>query len=503
MQDQKALLDSLMGGDRNVGKKDSANRQSWKDNVICKNFLVWECPHDFFLNDTRRAAAKAPFGECPKQHSEAMKLRFQAEKNCNKYKLRYLEDLELQMRRKIDAMDTKVEAEKSARNQKVEGEKDKQEAWPPNDEQARLKEMPDEMCEVCGTYTSFRGAVIMRHDAGIIHVGWARLRESFDRLQQEIKVVRDASAGEEKNGTVEGDAGADRSEQAHKSRGRDRDTRDRDRHGHGEVDDRGSRGQGRERDANSGRDRDRQGYGGPDDRAGRDRDANSGRDRDRQGYGDFEERGWRGQERDRDATSGRDRDRQGYGSLDDRGWRGQDRDRDANFGRDRDRQGYAGYEDRGLRGRDREQDRGQGSRHDRRHSSRRKEAVDEFGRAKTIANDYRERELLRDKECDRRDRDDRSRSRESRGSGGALEEDTDDVKAFQVPFSKDWEETMQRKIAELRLRMAEWDMAVFDHKGKQLQMDSEETALSIDSFPLKFKFMRKTEHMMKLKFKFM
>lgn len=443
-------------------KRAKKTKAIWRDNATCKNFLVWECPCDFFINESGRVAPKSPFGECVKQHSEASRIRFKEDAEYRKYKHRYLEDLEKQLQPKIKAMDDKIASEKEALILKVEAEKDKLEAAgkletaePINaDGRPRRKEEQDEVCEVCGTYSAFTGGLVMRHEAGLLHVGWGRLRESFAGLKKEVEASKQGLTNEERLGATE-ERERSRSIAAHKSRDQRRDRRD----GRKDVDD--------ERD----RDRDRD-MRKEHDQKSRNRESNTRSDR------EYDQRS-RG--RERDSHSGRGRDR-----YDDR--RNDTRDRDRDKGRRRDEQ--VGKSKRGR--------------------SAKEEDVDEFGRAKTIDKGYRNGEY-QIKEEEKRQVDNRSRSREARKSRGgekseaekrspsadtpkstgAWIEDTEDCKVLQIQLSEDWQEVMNRMCQESQLSMTLWEMSCLDKDDNVLDMAAK--ALNVDSFPLKFKFARKPE----------
>merc|ERR1712061_391530 len=108
--------------------------------------------------------------------------------------------------------------------------------------------------------------------------------------------------------------------------------------------------------------------------------------------------------------------------------------------------------------------------------------------------------MQQDKDGDRRDKDEksksrsrsRSRSRNTRKSGGGSEDqDTEDIKFIKIEFSEGWEEAMGKKFAAAGLKRSLWSMEGFDCDGNPFSFDSPEVQLSVESFPLKFKFTRK------------
>lgn len=474
MQDQKALLDSLMGNDRHVSKKDqNAKRQSFQDDEICKHFLAWDCPHDFFLNEEGKPVPRSPLGVCPKQHSEAMKLRFTKDKDYDKYRYRYLQKLEEKMRKLISGVNAKRDMERDklqkgeahsqivvkthieARSRLVKDkleEADKlgasgeheasqnilDEATEKQGKLARLKEMNedrlDEICDVCGIAISW-GDPGMKgfgtahgHFLGALHMGWVQMREALVKIQDFLK---DAPEPDSKF------TGEQKAEDRVQSRTSEKEI---------------NRDAGTERRGDRERDGDR-----------RNRET---------------ERCERGRETGRDHKEHRDRSRE-------RTARGSTRDKEET--RDR--------------------------RHDREERNRKRDDVDEFGRgAKRVdydefgrARDYRGKDTRRDKDDTKR-ADDRSRSKDRKVTAGGVSqkeevgsnepeapeelriftEDTETVKTIYVEYSDDWQDVMNAKFGGMKLEKNGWDMTSFDSKGKPL-----ETNICMESFPLQFKFTKK------------
>ncbi|XP_047736148.1 luc7-like protein 3 isoform X2 [Hyalella azteca] len=67
-----ALLDELMGRNRNVNPNDCNNKLTWESPEVCKHYLVKFCPHDLFTN------TKSDLGICDKIHDEDIKREFDA-----------------------------------------------------------------------------------------------------------------------------------------------------------------------------------------------------------------------------------------------------------------------------------------------------------------------------------------------------------------------------------------------------------------------------------------
>ncbi|VDP89766.1 unnamed protein product [Echinostoma caproni] len=98
----KALLDELMGKNRNACNGENANGPHWSDDDVCKSFLCGFCPHELFVN------TKTDLGPCPKTHDERMKEAYERSKRYGKmgyeeefvrYLKRLLEDVEKRIRR--------------------------------------------------------------------------------------------------------------------------------------------------------------------------------------------------------------------------------------------------------------------------------------------------------------------------------------------------------------------------------------------------------------------
>mmetsp|Transcript_117446 Transcript_117446/g.292809 ORF Transcript_117446/g.292809 Transcript_117446/m.292809 type:complete len:516 (-) Transcript_117446:96-1643(-) len=86
MDETRALLDALMGPNRN--KKESADGKApdFVDRTVCKNFLVGFCPHDWFSMPKRQLMP------CTRIHSELMRESFEKHPEVEKYRAWYEED---------------------------------------------------------------------------------------------------------------------------------------------------------------------------------------------------------------------------------------------------------------------------------------------------------------------------------------------------------------------------------------------------------------------------
>ncbi|KAJ4443008.1 hypothetical protein ANN_04657 [Periplaneta americana] len=78
-----ALLDELMGRNRNIAPNDKGKELNWEDPEYCKLYLVKFCPHDLFVN------TRADLGQCPKVHDDEVKSLYD---KSNSYKKQQYED---------------------------------------------------------------------------------------------------------------------------------------------------------------------------------------------------------------------------------------------------------------------------------------------------------------------------------------------------------------------------------------------------------------------------
>lgn len=68
-----ALLDELMGRNRNALPTDRTKELSYNDQEVCRYYLVRFCPHDLFHN------TKADLGPCPNLHDEVVRNKYHSE----------------------------------------------------------------------------------------------------------------------------------------------------------------------------------------------------------------------------------------------------------------------------------------------------------------------------------------------------------------------------------------------------------------------------------------
>lgn len=98
MDDARALLNSLMGNDRNARPEQRKIRR-FTDDDICRNYNLGLCPHDLFRN------TKIDLGVCEKEHNEFLKEEFEEDPDIEKYKRKWRGPLRTQLRRLLEGVD--------------------------------------------------------------------------------------------------------------------------------------------------------------------------------------------------------------------------------------------------------------------------------------------------------------------------------------------------------------------------------------------------------------
>jgi len=247
-QEIAAMLDELMGRNRNAHPNEKVAEISWEDSSVCRYFLVQFCPHDLFTN------TKADLGSCPKIHDDELRRAYleapdgYKKQSCQddflRFSQRMLNDLGNKIKRAKERL-LLTQMEQAAANgispqqqeeieEKINILTDKINTLVDQAEQAgcqgdveeaqgllklcdQLKGERDELkqqiglkgvlgqdgqfgppkamevCEVCGAFLIVGDAQqrIDDHLMGKLHVGYARLRASVDQLLEERRRVRD------------------------------------------------------------------------------------------------------------------------------------------------------------------------------------------------------------------------------------------------------------------------------------------------------------------------
>jgi len=356
--DPKALLDELMGKDRDLPfDQQKKKRLRFDDPEVCHYHLVAFCPHDLFPN------TKSDLGVCEKLHDDALRADFLKSNRVAQYEaefLGYLErliaDLERKIKRCHERLDKEMPLTEHARansdrisaiamevqsllkQAEKEGEdglvdqaqatmskveilnKDKDQlvrAVMPEFGSILEKEKRMQVCEVCGAMQASTDTEkrLASHLEGKQHLGYYRIRQTATDLRKKKEDEREArrrdrdtgenpleTDGKPKNEEVIMENSKDLEKNGSRPDDRERDVEARqERSRSKEKSRRRSRSPERSRDRESERDhRDR--YRDRD--RDRDRDYHGSRDRDRE-----RERGDRDGRKDRERGRGRDRDR--------------------------------------------------------------------------------------------------------------------------------------------------------------------------------------------------
>jgi hypothetical protein len=132
--DNKALLDQLMGKDRNKPTYKGIPEQ-WKQHDMCKPYLLDFCPYELFSN------TKMYLGNCRGIHSDVVKQQFESTKDSDKPALirKYELDFLTQLERILDNIEVRYrKAKERIGHQKVNLQL-------PSDKQAELDEMNEDI----------------------------------------------------------------------------------------------------------------------------------------------------------------------------------------------------------------------------------------------------------------------------------------------------------------------------------------------------------------------
>eukprot|EP01083_Nonionella_stella_P308944 1092261_1 len=102
MDAQRALLDQLMGVDRNLTEDETPTRKlRWDDEEVCQYYIAGFCPNELFLN------TKSDLGPCELQHDLALRQVYEAESPSIKRGVRSRFERFLQSM--VDDLDRKIE----------------------------------------------------------------------------------------------------------------------------------------------------------------------------------------------------------------------------------------------------------------------------------------------------------------------------------------------------------------------------------------------------------
>eukprot|EP00928_Gymnodinium_smaydae_P088235 TRINITY_DN72342_c0_g1_i1.p1 TRINITY_DN72342_c0_g1~~TRINITY_DN72342_c0_g1_i1.p1 ORF type:complete len:455 (-),score=81.50 TRINITY_DN72342_c0_g1_i1:266-1630(-) len=114
MQDARALLDGLMGAQRNAAL-DKREARKFTDEDICKKFLLGLCPHELFKN------TKMDIGPCTRTHNEHLKEVFEADPNVARYRKKWRSGLRAHLKQLLQNVDRLIDANQSRMARDREG----------------------------------------------------------------------------------------------------------------------------------------------------------------------------------------------------------------------------------------------------------------------------------------------------------------------------------------------------------------------------------------------
>jgi len=245
-----AMLDALMGRNRNAELGAGGKQPTWEDDGVCHYFVVDFCPHDLFTN------TKSDLGACPNIHDKGMKEAFtgapmstkkeqymdtflrmgmrmlsDADTKIKRAKERLVQDYREQLARngvtpaQQEEIEMKIEVLTEKINKLVKEAEDAGEKGEVEEAQGILKlseqlkeertELQDslvikgtlgsegnfgvrrnmEVCETCGAqFVSDSQARIDDHLMGKVHIGYAMIRKVVPALRDEMSAAREAMA---------------------------------------------------------------------------------------------------------------------------------------------------------------------------------------------------------------------------------------------------------------------------------------------------------------------
>ncbi|KAG6546181.1 hypothetical protein Mapa_012216 [Marchantia paleacea] len=372
--DPKALLDELMGKDRDLPLDQQKKKKlRFDDPEVCHFHLVSFCPHDLFPN------TKSDLGACEKIHDDALRAEFIKSNRVSQYEaefLGYLERLIADLERKIKRCHERLDKEmplteharansdrisaiamevqvllKQAEREGEDGLVDQAQATMNkvdllNKEKDQLvravmpefgnileKEKRMQVCEVCGAMQASTDTEkrLASHLEGKQHLGYFRIRQTADQLRKKKEDEREARRREREVEKIDGVDQKPKLEEVPPSE----DLKDKEKilNGVRPYDKERENDTRREHENRRERSRSRERAHRSHDRS-RDREADRDRGRDADNHrewGDKERHGDRDRDRERDRYRDRDwhRDR---GERERDSYRGRERDRDRDRG---------------------------------------------------------------------------------------------------------------------------------------------------------------------------
>uniref|UniRef100_A0A915JVQ5 Luc7-like protein 3 n=1 Tax=Romanomermis culicivorax TaxID=13658 RepID=A0A915JVQ5_ROMCU len=234
-----AMLDELMGRNRNANPGEAKKEPKWDDPDICPYFLAGYCPHEMFVN------TKADLGPCRRTHDEKLRDDYRKSSRFEKVGLEedflnFLQKVQADMQRKIDRNKQRLDLTQPGGQVRVEEAQSVVQMMEElREERDRLQqnfESPSnelrsmEVCDICGCFLVMNDAQhrLDEHFTGKQHLGFAKIKVTVDELlrkRQERRVEREK---EEEKSHRHSSRHSSRSSSHH--RRNDKDDNDKDRH---------------------------------------------------------------------------------------------------------------------------------------------------------------------------------------------------------------------------------------------------------------------------------
>ncbi|CAB3381177.1 Hypothetical predicted protein [Cloeon dipterum] len=271
-----ALLDELMGRNRNILPDDVHNKISWDDNDICKLHLVKLCPHELFVN------TRADLGPCPKIHDDEMRKEYAKQSTYRKQQyedefIRFCQGMLNEVERKIAKGKVRLalsgrsadpDLQQAPESEKAETEEireltekinkyveeaekagimgnvdeaQEQNGYSWTNELAQAQEKQMEVCETCGAFLIVGDAQqrIDDHLQGKQHMGYARLKDAVDEIletRRKAKEEREKRREEERKERARAQKVEEKLREAEREvRRMNRGSKDEDEHRHKKV----------------------------------------------------------------------------------------------------------------------------------------------------------------------------------------------------------------------------------------------------------------------------
>lgn len=232
--EQRKLLEQLMGDQFSSMNTSKTANLTLTSPGVCRSYLAGTCPHDLFTN------TKQDIGICPKFHPENLKLEYDALSKAEKEKLgldydymrdmqKYIDDcnrridsaqrrlektpdeirrtnallktisdltktistglLEIQVLGEIGSVNLAANEFFKVRTAKLAIEQAEHDLKSLSDTSGPSGHQKLQVCDVCGAYLSRldNDRRLADHFYGKMHLGYAQMRKTYDRLAQEMK----------------------------------------------------------------------------------------------------------------------------------------------------------------------------------------------------------------------------------------------------------------------------------------------------------------------------